>query len=186
MAAINELLTTTEQEPQGRGAFIVLEGLDRSGKTTQVKLMEQRFVELGKPVKTVRFPDRTTLIGQMIDGYLRSNVEMDDHAIHLLFSANRWEAAGNIKALLARGVNVISDRYFHSGVVYSAAKGNPALGMGWARAPEDLGDGSGEKEVVVLDAGDNVEGVAEAIWETIRGRVEEVERGERGELKNVV
>jgi dTMP kinase len=29
----------------------------------------------------------------MIDGYLRSNVEMDDHAIHLLFSANRWEAA---------------------------------------------------------------------------------------------
>lgn len=56
MAAINELLTTTEQEPQGRGAFIVLEGLDRSGKTTQVKLMEQRFVELGKPVKTVRFP----------------------------------------------------------------------------------------------------------------------------------
>jgi hypothetical protein len=56
MAAINELLTTTEQEPQRRGAFIVLEGLDRSGKTTQVKLMEQRFVELGKPVKTVRFP----------------------------------------------------------------------------------------------------------------------------------
>ncbi|CAG9945660.1 unnamed protein product [Clonostachys rosea f. rosea IK726] len=197
MAAINELLTTTEQEPQRRGAFIVLEGLDRSGKTTQVKLMEQRFVELGKPVKTVRFPDRTTLIGQMIDGYLRSNVEMDDHAIHLLFSANRWEAAGNIKALLARGVNVISDRYFHSGVVYSAAKGNPALGMEGAMqrrvrelfrelGERELADGSGEKEVVVLDAGDNVEGVAEAIWEAIKGRVEEVERGERGELKTVV
>ncbi|CAG9983522.1 unnamed protein product [Clonostachys byssicola] len=237
MAAINELLTTSEEDPatHRRGAFVVLEGLDRSGKTTQVKLMEQRFVELGKPVKTVRFPDRTTLIGQMIDGYLRSNVEMDDHAIHLLFSANRWEAASNIKALLARGVNVISDRYFHSGVVYSAAKGNPALGMEWARAPEvglprpdmvvfldltpeeaekrggwgeekyekgamqrrvrelfrelgerELGDGSREREVVVLDAGDSVEGVAEAIWDTIRGRVEEVERGERGELKTVV
>ena len=37
--------------------------------------------------------DRTTTIGQMIDGYLKSNVEMDDCAIHLLFSANRWEAA---------------------------------------------------------------------------------------------
>lgn len=37
--------------------------------------------------------DRTTPIGQMIDGYLKSSLEMDDHAIHLLFSANRWEAA---------------------------------------------------------------------------------------------
>lgn len=37
--------------------------------------------------------DRTTPIGQMIDGYLKSAIEMDDHAIHLLFSANRWEAA---------------------------------------------------------------------------------------------
>lgn len=37
--------------------------------------------------------DRTTQIGQMIDSYLKSAVRMDDHAIHLLFSANRWEAA---------------------------------------------------------------------------------------------
>ena len=39
-----------------RGALVVLEGLDRSGKTTQVKLLEQRFVELGRKVKTMRFP----------------------------------------------------------------------------------------------------------------------------------
>jgi dTMP kinase len=32
----------------------------------------------------------------MIDSYLQSKTEMDDHAIHLLFSANRWEkACGN-------------------------------------------------------------------------------------------
>lgn len=41
-----------------RGALVVLEGLDRSGKTTQVKLLEQRFVELGKKVKMMRFPGR--------------------------------------------------------------------------------------------------------------------------------
>ncbi|KAJ3472059.1 hypothetical protein NLG97_g11323 [Lecanicillium saksenae] len=82
----------TAAKPQ-RGAFIVLEGLDRSGKTTQVKLLEQKFIDQGKPVKLMRFPDRTTQIGQMIDSYLRSAVPMDDHAIHLLFSANRWEAA---------------------------------------------------------------------------------------------
>lgn len=37
--------------------------------------------------------DRSTAIGGMIDAYLQSKAEMDDHAIHLLFSANRWEVA---------------------------------------------------------------------------------------------
>lgn len=39
-----------------RGAFIVLEGLDRSGKTTQVQLLQKRLVEAGKEVKSMRFP----------------------------------------------------------------------------------------------------------------------------------
>jgi thymidylate kinase len=38
-----------------------------------------------------RFPDRTTEIGQMINSYLGSEKNVDDAAIHLLFSANRWE-----------------------------------------------------------------------------------------------
>jgi dTMP kinase len=54
--------TTARQDDAGgdagtaRGALIVLEGLDRSGKTTQVKLLEQRFVEVGRRVKVMRFP----------------------------------------------------------------------------------------------------------------------------------
>ncbi|KYK60852.1 Thymidylate kinase [Drechmeria coniospora] len=148
-----------------RGTFVVLEGLDRSGKSTQVKLLEERFVSEGRPVKVMRFPgqslplrsrarrrsasrrdpcshgrpraaDRTTPIGQMIDSYLRSAVKMDDHVIHLLFSANRWEAAADIHALLASGTSVVCDRFYHSGIVYSAAKQNPSLSLSWARAPE--------------------------------------------------
>lgn len=42
--------------PAVRGAFIVLEGLDRSGKTTQVKLLESRLVEAGRRVQLMRFP----------------------------------------------------------------------------------------------------------------------------------
>ena len=33
-------------------------------------------------------------------------------------------------------MTVVSDRYFHSGIVYSAAKHNPSLSLSWARAPE--------------------------------------------------
>lgn len=41
-----------------RGAFIVLEGLDRSGKSTQVALLEKRLLAEGKKVKMMRFPGR--------------------------------------------------------------------------------------------------------------------------------
>lgn len=60
MSSINDLATaaiaSSSKTPVSRGALVVLEGLDRSGKTTQVKLLEQRFVEEGKPVKVMRFP----------------------------------------------------------------------------------------------------------------------------------
>jgi dTMP kinase len=38
-------------------------------------------------------PDRTTPIGKMINNYLSGATDAEDHVIHLLFSANRWEAA---------------------------------------------------------------------------------------------
>ncbi|CAK7203841.1 Thymidylate kinase [Sporothrix eucalyptigena] len=119
-----------------RGALIILEGLDRSGKTTQVQILEKKLVEQGRQVQVLRFPDRTTPIGKMIDAYLKSEAAMDDHVIHLLFSANRWEAATKIEELLHKGVTVVCDRYYYSGMVYSAAKGNPLLPLSWARGPE--------------------------------------------------
>lgn len=41
-----------------------------------------------------------------------------------------------IKNLLDQGITIVSDRFYHSGMVYSAAKGNPSLSLAWARAPE--------------------------------------------------
>ena len=72
----------------------------------------------------------------MIDQYLTGAAQQDDHSIHLIFSANRWEAIASIKADLLNGVNIIVDRYSFSGAVYSAAKGNPGLSLEWAWSPE--------------------------------------------------
>jgi len=92
-----------------RGKLIVFEGLDRSGKSSQCKRLAERLQSEGHRVRQMRFPgklwtrsimnggliilDRTTPIGKMIDNYLRGEAEQEDHVIHLLFSANRWEAA---------------------------------------------------------------------------------------------
>jgi len=81
-------------------------------------------------------PDRTTPIGKMIDSYLQSTTEMDDHTIHLLFSANRWERAAYIRESIAAGYTIVCDRFHYSGVVYSAAKKNPTLSLEWAKSPE--------------------------------------------------
>lgn len=74
-----------------RGALVVLEGLDRCGKTSQSARLVKNLDELGYPAELFRFPDRNTLIGQMISSYLNSDSQLDDRTIHLLFSANRWE-----------------------------------------------------------------------------------------------
>jgi dTMP kinase len=59
---------------------------------------------------------------------------MDDRAIHLLFSANRWEAASKMEEILNSGINIVMDRYSYSGVAFSAAK--PDLSLEWCWAPE--------------------------------------------------
>ncbi|KAJ4293312.1 Thymidylate kinase [Kalmusia sp. IMI 367209] len=119
-----------------RGKLIVFEGLDRAGKSTQCQMLVDALQKDGIKVRLTRFPDRTTPIGQMISSYLSGQSEQEDHVIHLLFSANRWEAASSIQADLAAGITVIIDRYYYSGCVYSAAKQDPTLSLEWCRHPE--------------------------------------------------
>jgi dTMP kinase len=116
-----------------RGAFIVFEGVDRSGKSTQVKNLVEWLNQNGRPAKAMRFPERTTEIGTMIDAYLKRAKEMDDRALHLLFSANRWELRNELVRALESGTTLIVDRYAYSGVVFSAAKG---LDVEWCKQPD--------------------------------------------------
>lgn len=115
-----------------RGAFILFEGIDRCGKTTQSALLNTNLqAQAGKVSELIRFPDRQSSIGQVIDSYLQSKTELNDKAIHLLFSANRWEASANLERKLAAGTNLICDRYCYSGVAFSSAKG---LDRSWCKS----------------------------------------------------
>ncbi|KAH0682644.1 hypothetical protein KY285_020154 [Solanum tuberosum] len=111
-----------------RCALIVLEGLDRWGKTSQSIRLYKYLDEQGHSVESRRFPDRDTGVGQMISSYLANKVQLDDHAIHLLFSTNRWEKRVLMEDKLRSGTTLIVDRYSHS-----YAKG---LDIEWCKAPE--------------------------------------------------
>jgi len=88
----------------------------------------------GCTTEMMRFPDRSTGIGSVINSYLTCSEELDDRAIHLLFSANRWETEKQIQRSLAAGTNIIIDRYAYSGVAFSAAK--PGLSLNWCKQPD--------------------------------------------------
>ena len=110
-----------------RGTFICFEGIDHSGKTTQARLASQSIPDS----VILTFPDRSSVTGQLINGYLTSQgagKSLEDHVLHLLFAANRWEKAQEIEKLLQEGKTVITDRYTYSGVAYTCAK-NAAKGQ---------------------------------------------------------
>ena len=105
-----------------RGALIVFEGCDRVGKTTQVGRLLDTLLSAGHQVQLYKFPNRTTPVGRLIDGFLKGNQKLDDRAVHLLFSANRWECVDDMLNKLRSGVTLLVDRYAYSGIAYSAAK----------------------------------------------------------------
>lgn len=140
-----------QQQQRRRGAFIVMEGVDRCGKTTQSKLLLQRLLAAGMAAQAMRFPNRSTATGRIINEYLTSSSDNDQHqkplddcSIHLLFSANRWEASSDILETLANGTTIVCDRYAHSGVAFTSSKNavgdndndNQQLSLEWCRAPD--------------------------------------------------
>ncbi|GFR95417.1 thymidylate kinase [Elysia marginata] len=116
-----------------RGKLIVFEGCDRSGKSTQCAKLIERLRKEGHKAELLKFPDRTTSIGLMINNYLANNVDQRDEVIHLLFSANRWEGMQKMTNLLLGGTHLVVDRYAYSGIAYSAAKG---MDLQWCRQPD--------------------------------------------------
>ncbi|XP_059923275.1 thymidylate kinase [Gadus macrocephalus] len=117
-----------------RGALIVLEGVDRAGKTTQCTKLVESFREVGRAAHLLRFPDRTTTIGKLISSYLENKSDLEDHTVHLLFSANRWELVPLMKKKLEEGTTLIIDRYAFSGVAFTSAK--PDFSIEWCKAPD--------------------------------------------------
>ena len=105
-----------------RGILIAFEGGDKSGKTTQSRHLVYLLNTIGKETRLLKFPDRSTDSGSVINMYLQGKVDFEPLHLHRLFSRNRHEQKQKILDLLNSGINVIVDRYVHSGIAYTAAR----------------------------------------------------------------
>jgi len=102
-----------------KGKYICLEGIDGSGKSTQVKRLSEYFESKGKKVVHTREPRKTGIIGELVHKVLLGTIKMDSKAIQYLFLADRVLNQEDVIApALKRGDIVISDRSFWSAIVY--------------------------------------------------------------------
>lgn len=105
------------------GLLIVLEGIDQSGKTTIAELLKNKLKDLNFKTIIQAFPDKSTLLGNIISSYLQNNIKLSPQESHLLFTLNRLEKNKYIQSKLEENFIIICDRYIHSGIAYSLANG---------------------------------------------------------------
>jgi len=102
--------------------FIAFEGIDGSGKSTQVKLLSDKLATLGHKVYPTFEPSNGE-IGLMIRKILKGETKADERTIAALFVADRLDHLLNEKTGLLKklkeGFTVITDRYYFSNYAYN-------------------------------------------------------------------
>ena len=102
------------------GKLITFEGIDGSGKTTQINMLEDEFDKLGVAYKTYREPGGSDLSEKIRDILLdKKNIKLTSSAECLLFAAARAQLiAEQIKPAMDKGIIVICDRFVDSTTAY--------------------------------------------------------------------
>lgn len=101
------------------GLYIALEGIDGSGKTTQVKMLKGYFESQGKEVVITHEPRRDGVMGELVKNILTKKIALPKVAIQYLFAAQRATFLDEIiEPALKKGLIVISDRCLWSALPY--------------------------------------------------------------------
>ncbi len=103
--------------------FIVLEGIDGAGKSTQAFLLEKYFKSKNRKVFVTREPT-DGIVGGIIRAALNKKLKLSQRTMQILFSADRSEHEEEIKARLKANYVVICDRYFYSTIAYGMVELN--------------------------------------------------------------
>jgi dTMP kinase len=125
------------------GKLIAIEGIDGSGKRTQVDLLAATLRQRGYSVHQTGFPkyDSTfgKLVGQFLDGQLGPLDAVDPRFTALLYAGDRLEAKPELESALRNGEIILADRYVGSNLAHQGARSVPekrAQFLDWIRHVE--------------------------------------------------
>ncbi|MBR2370808.1 MAG: dTMP kinase [Clostridia bacterium] len=110
---------------ENRGRFIVMEGIDGSGKTTQIKMLAKKLAECGRKTYITAEPTQSVTGGLLRDalcGYTKRTA-CELAALFVIDRINHnVNPANGIKKLLLDGFDVICDRYYYSSLAYQGSE----------------------------------------------------------------
>ena len=105
----------------GRGNFIAFEGIDGSGKSTQIRMLAERLKKEGACFYATKEPTDSP-IGSLIRQIMTGRIKTDNKVIAALFVADRLDHLLNdidgIALKIEEGIHVITDRYYFSSYAY--------------------------------------------------------------------
>jgi dTMP kinase len=112
------------------GKLIAVEGIDGSGKRTQVELLTLTLKARGHSVYSTGFPQYDSwfgkMVGQFLNGDLGALESVDPHFTALLYAGDRFEAKPKLEAALSNGQIALVDRYIGSNLAHQTARVPPA------------------------------------------------------------
>lgn len=113
-----------------RGLFVCFEGIDQSGKKSQVQALVTSLKDRGITIEQLSFPDYSTPVGKEIRLALAGERRNQPRVRHMLFAANRWERAAEIEDAINAGKLLIVNRYSASNYAFGGARNLPSF---WLR-----------------------------------------------------
>ncbi len=120
-----------------QGKFIVLEGIDGSGKSSQVGPLVERLEGLGLPCRADREPTGRP-VGALIRRALTGQTPLDPRVVAALYAADRLDHLVNeengLRSAIDRGITVVSDRYYFSSYAYHSVD----VDMNWVIGANSL------------------------------------------------
>src|SRR4030043_1904699 len=107
--------------------LFVVEGVDGSGKSTQIRLLNEYFTKKGHSCEYLHFPRTDApFFGELIARFLRgefgSLAQVDPWLVAMLYAGDRKDASELISGWLKKGKIVLLDRYTYSNIAYQCAK----------------------------------------------------------------
>ena len=108
------------------GRLIAIEGIDGSGKGTQLELLQKALRARGVAVHATNFPHYQswfgTMVGQFLNGKFGALETVDPHFAALLYAGDRFEAKRELTDALAEGKLVLADRYIASNLAHQTGR----------------------------------------------------------------
>jgi dTMP kinase len=111
------------------GKLIAIEGIDGSGKRTQLDLLEKALRARGVHIYSTGFPHYESWFGKMVGQFLNGDFgaleTVDPHFAALLYAGDRFEAKQELSAALQQGKLILADRYIASNLAHQTARMSP-------------------------------------------------------------